>query len=238
MSYLNYSTYVNTLATLTIISSNDTNFQNILPSAISYAEQRILRELDLLNAKVTDVATVSSGNRLLTYPSNIGTYLVVDQINIFTPAGSSAATGIRVPMQIVSREFISTVYPSDVTSVGTPTYFAIRDDNMSIIAPVPDQTYYFELVGTQRIVPLSVSNSTTFLTSVVPDLFIAASMIYMTGYMKNWGAQGDDPKMAISWENQYQILLKSASEEEMRKKFWSEGWQSQEQAAIATPKRV
>src|SRR6516225_8875405 len=136
MSYLNYSTYVNTLATLTIISSNDTNFQNILPSAISYAEQRILRELDLLNAKVTDVATVSSGNRLLTYPSNIGTYLVVDQINIFTPAGSSAATGIRVPMQIVSREFISTVYPSDVTSVGTPTYFAIRDDNMSIIAPV------------------------------------------------------------------------------------------------------
>ena len=238
MSYLNYSTYVNTLATLTIISSNDVNFQNILPSCINYAEQRILRELDLLNAKITDIATVSSNNRLLTYPSNIGTFLVVDQINMFTPAGSSATTGIRVPLQVVSREYISTVYPSDATSIGTPSVFAIRDDNMAIIGPVPDQTYYFELVGTQRIVPLSVSNSTTFLTSVAPDLFIAASMVYMTGYMKNWGAQGDDPKMAISWENQYQMLLKSANEEEMRKKFWSEGWQSQEQAAIATPKRV
>jgi hypothetical protein len=63
-------------------------------------------------------------------------------------------------------------------------------------------------------------------------------MIYMNGYMKNWSAQGDDPRAAVSWENQYQILLKSADEEELRKKFWAEAWQSQQPSQIATPKRV
>ena len=51
-------------------------------------------------------------------------------------------------------------------------------------------------------------------------------------------AQGDDPRSAVSWESQYQLLVKEVKEEEMRKKFATEAWQSQEETPLATPKRV
>ena len=237
VSPLNYGTYTSALATLCIISSNDTNFQTILPQAIDYAEQRIWREADLLNSRQTDYGTVTSTSRWLTYPTNVGVYIVVDQINLFVPAGSSAVDGARRPLSIVSREYISTMYPSDTKSVGTPSVMAVKDDNMVLVGPVPDNTYYFEIIGTQRPPILSASNSSTFLTMNYPDVFLNASMVFMTGYMKNWGSQGDDPKMAQSWENQYQISFKSMNMEQFRAKFEAEAWQSQSQAPNVTPPR-
>ena len=53
------------------------------------------------------------------------------------------------------------------------------------------------------------------------DLLIAASMVWVTGYQRNFGAQGNDPQYASSWEGQYQIAFKSANVEELRKKWTS-----------------
>lgn len=56
------------------------------------------------------------------------------------------------------------------------------------------------------------------------DLFVAAAMVFMSGYQKNFGAQADDPKMAMSWETQYQALLRGAMDEEARKKGEGAGY--------------
>ena len=64
-----------------------------------------------------------------------------------------------------------------------------------------------------------------------------ASMIYISAYQRNFGRASDDPQMAMTYESQYQALLKSAVVEEARKKFDASGWSSQSPATVATPSR-
>ena len=94
-----------------------------------------------------------------------------------------------------------------------------------------------EVVGTYRPNSLSATNTTTFISQYLPDVFIMASMIYISAYQRNFGRANDDPQMAITYESQYQALLKGASVEESRKKFEASGWTSQGPAPIATPSR-
>jgi hypothetical protein len=92
-------------------------------------------------------------------------------------------------------------------------------------------------VGTTRPTPLSAANPVTFLSANLPDLLLAASMVFMAGYEKSFGAQSDDPQLAQSWETQYGKLFASANTEEARKRFAGSAWSSQPQSAEAQPAR-
>jgi len=236
---LNYTTYVQQISNLMVIASSDANFQIMLPGMIDYAEQRIYREADLLYTQTTDASTqVSSGNRNFNLPTSVGTFITADNINIITPAGTAASAGTRVPLIAVDRSWIDLVYPSGQSATGTPSYYAMASNTQVILGPSPDAPYFAEVIGIQRPASLSASNSSTILTQYVPDLFIAASMVFGTGYQRDFGAQADNPAQGQSWENQYQILFKSAAVEQARAKFESEGWTSASPSPVATPPRV
>lgn len=117
-----------------------------------------------------------------------------------------------------------------------PTSYAMISQSEIIVGPWPDAGYIVEVIGTQRPTPLSATNTTTFLSTNLPDLFIAASMVFASGYQKNFGAQADDPKMGASWENQYQLLKASANVEEFRKKLQATGWSSQMPSPLTPPR--
>lgn len=217
---LTYTTYVAALQNIAVepASGVDTNFQNILPSVIDYAEGRIYRELDLLTTVTTDTSkSFTAGNRALTLPTS-PRFVVAQQFNVITPAATLPASGTRNPMQPVSREYLDFVWPS-ATGTGRPTSYAMLTDQSIIVGPWPDAAYVVEIVGTVRPAPLSPTNTTTYLSLYLPDLLIAASMVYVAGFQRDFGAQSDDPKLAQSWENQYQLLKGSAATEEMRKKI-------------------
>jgi len=235
MSY-NYSGYQTALATLMATTTTDSFFTTILPNCIDYAEQRIYRELDFLNSRFTDTSTATAaGTRNITF---INTLIVLETIAVFTPAGTGPTTGTRVQLSPATHDFIDAVYPSAlVASQATPQYFAMVGQQQALLGPCPDAAYTVEIIGTYRPAPLSGSNTTTPLTVLLPDLFLAASMIFMAGYQKNFGAQADDPKMAVSWESQYQTLMVSAKSEEFRKKFQSETWTSQINSPVAGKQR-
>src|SRR6266516_374430 len=236
---INYTTYVSQIANLTVISSADPNFLTMLPGMIDYAEQRIYREGDFLFTYITDTSTnVVANSRIFSYPTSIGTFLVIDQINILTTITATSSNATRVPLTVTSKQFIDQVYPNNSSGTGVPKFFAPATDDSATLGPVPDQSYNVEVIGTARPLPLSASNSSTFLTQTFPDLFITASMIFASGYMKNFSAQGDDPRMAQSWQGQYDLLFASASIEEARKKYTSQGWQAQIPSPVATPARV
>jgi hypothetical protein len=128
------------------------------------------------------------------------------------------------------------VFPSTAGS-GVPTHYAMITDQTVIFGPAPDAAYTAEIIGTIRPTPLSSDNTTTYLTLYLPDVFFAAGMIFGSGWQKNYGAQADDPKMAVSWESQYQALLMSANIEEQRKRYASGAWGSLSPTPIATPGR-
>ena len=226
---LTYNTWQQQLANLMVVSSGsyttDYAFQTFSQSCIDYAEQRMYRELDLLATRVVDTtATYTVNSRSFTLPTTTGSFLVVENINSITPFGA-VSSGNRIPLQAVSRAFIDTVYPSNFTGTGVPQYFFPITNTTLSVAPVPDQAYTVEVIGTQRPTPLSSSNQTTILTMMLPDLFMAASMVFASGFMRDFGAQTDDPQMGASWESQYGKLLNSAGVEELRKKYSSQGWQ-------------
>lgn len=239
MAALDYGAYVNQISNLLVIPSSDPNFVTMLPGMISYAENRIYRELDLLAVQITDAsATVSSGNRNFALPTTYGTYITADYINIITPAGTLSSAGSRVPLMPVDRSFIDLVYPSGQTVTGTPEYYAMASNTEVLLGPSPDAGYYAEVIGVQRPSALSSNNSSTVLTQYVPDLFVAASLIFGFGYSRDFGGMSDNPGAAQSWENQYNLLFKSAGVEQARAKFESEGWTSQQPSPVATPPRV
>ena len=237
MSYT-YATFRTALAEMVVSEETSADFLSILPSAIDYAEQRVYRELDLLSTVVRDATTaLVVGSRTQTLPTTTGVFVVVDGAAVVVPAGSSISGGTRAPLTPVSLSVLDTLWPADTVVQGQPVVFAVVDQTTIAVGPSPDASYVVEIVGTQRPAPLSASNTATFLSQYLPDLFLAAAMVFMSGYMRNFGSQADDPKMGASWEGQYQTLKSSAMVEEMRKKFVSSSWSSQPPAPLATPAR-
>jgi len=236
MSYT-YDSYNTALQTLIVASTADANYNAILPSIITYAEQRIYRELDLQQTQVTIASQVSSGNRSLTFPSSV-TAIVTDYINFYTPVGTTSSNGTRNTAVPASRETIDMLWPSGQTNTAVPQMFAMVDPTVAIFGPAPDQAYAVDIVSTIRPTPLSSGNQTTILTTYLPDLFVAASMVFASGYMRNFGSQSDNPQMAASWESQYQLLKQSADAEAARQKFAGWGWTSEDVSQTATVKRT
>lgn len=226
------------LANEVVSSPTEPNFQGILPSAIDYGEQRLYRELDLLNTVTRDSAPLSTGNRNFTLPQNNGRFVVTNGFNLITPAATTNPdSGARVQLIPVSRDYLDSVGGSP-TFTGAPANYAMITDQTIVVGPQwPDAAYTLEVVGTIRPTPLSSTNVQTFLTLYLPDLWLAATMIFMTGWQQNWGAQSDNPQAAVSWTQQYDALLASANIEEQRKKYSSGGWGSLSPTPVATPSR-
>ena len=233
---LNYSQYKTLIATLAVVDEADPAFNTILPQMITYAENRICRELDFLFTSTSITGySLTSGSRSVTIPQ--GTIVVSDQVNIITPAGIvNPDAGTRNPCLPTTKEFLDAVYGSS-SYTGMPQYFVPFNDNLFLFGPYADQSYYIEIIGTYRPASLSPTNTTTFISLYLPDLFTMASMIYISGYQRDFGRQSDDPQMAQSYEGQYQLLLKGAMVEEARKKFEASGWSSQSPSPVATPTR-
>ena len=238
MSYT-YSTFVTALANTLVLPSNDPNFVTELPSIIDDAEQRCYRELDLLSTVVRDSSltlTANSRNFTLPVPAS-GRFVVTNGFNVYTPA---TTTTNRNQLVATTRDFIDAVWGSDTapTTPSIPQYYGMITDQTIIVGPPPDANYTMEVIGTIRPLPLSVTNTTTYLTLYLPDLFFSAAMVFSAGYLKNYGAATDDPKMALTWEGHYQTQFSSANTEENRKKYAAQGWTSMQPAPIATPPRA
>lgn len=239
---MDYSTYVETIATLTVEDPTADGFDVVLANGSEYASNRISRELDMLVENVRDSSTSTSAlnrNFAIPVPAD-GTFQIITALNVITPAATAPDSGTRNPCTPVSLEFLDMAYPS-TTGAGVPTmfnYFSQASGQTGIVlGPWPDAAYRVEVIGKVIPAPLSATNTTTFLSLYLPDLLIAASMVFWTGYQKNFGAQASDPKMAQSWETQYQTLKASADVWEARKRFSGASWTSKQLEPTAAPQR-
>jgi hypothetical protein len=233
---LTYSQYVTEIATMAVVETTDPNFVEILPQMITYAENRIYRDLDLLSTVTSINYTATPNNRALTFP--ITDFITLQEVNVITPAGIvDPNTGTRVALLPVTKEWMSYNYPS-ISGNGVPAYFAMFDQNTILMGPWPNQNFTIEIVGTFRPNSLSAANTSTFVSLYLPDLLIMASMIYVSAFQRNFiSSAANDPQMPVNYETQYQTLLKSAMVEEARKKFQAGGWTSMSPAVVATPTR-
>jgi len=217
------------LANTLVVPSTDPNFVAELPIIIDIAEQECYRELQLLDTITRDSsATFTANSRNFTFPQH---FVVSESVNVFTPD--------RIQLVPTTREFLDNVYGNETaaTTPSIPYYYAMITDQTIIVGPPPDANYTAEVIGTIRPAPLSSTNTTTYLTQYLPDLFFAASMVVGAGYLNDFGAAKDNPQLAVSWSGVFDNLLKSANIEEEQKRYAMGNWSSKPAVPMATPPR-
>jgi hypothetical protein len=205
------------------ISTYDPLFIAQFPLATSYAEDRINQEIALLGNRhtVTAAAATVAGTPDIPWTAfvNAGAALSVPEQLFIVNAGTN------VPYDQVSYEFIKRVWPVPATTVAPSLayqggrYWAVKDTTNLIVAPTPNAVYSVLLTGIYSPVPISAANPTTYLSTNYPDLLEAGCLVFLSGALsRNFGAQADEPRMAMSWEQQFQALLTPARDEERRRR--------------------
>jgi hypothetical protein len=207
------------------LNDADANFTRIIPSMFLYADGRIYRELGFLAKKITQPVTLTALNREFSLPANVR---VLRAINLMTPVGPISFTSKRNPLERISVEALDFFWPDASYQPGIPRKYAVlglstpaplpgTDVSYQVrLMPTPDKAYAAELLGDIRPDPLAPENPETFLSVFYPELFIAACMVFGSGYQRDFGAQADDPAKAVSWETTYNALRQGVMLEAMR----------------------
>ena len=244
-----WNTFVSAVANLAVedvslvsgvMTSGNAQFNQALATAISYAENRIERDMDLLALETSRGYALTTGINILAVPPT-------DFVTVRTVEINGA------PLLPVSKEFIQNTYPSGST-LGSPVVFAMYGGGASdggnaasniLLGPPPAMPYAVTITGTQRAPSLyyNASNgpaatATTWISTNLPDLLVQAAMISISAYQRNFGnTSANDPNMPVSYESQYQELMNAARTENLRARFVASAWSSAATSQAATPSR-
>lgn len=220
--------------------SNDTNFNNILPRIIDDAEQRIYRELDFLYDRTTDSSTALVANNRSAALPTANIFVVVQGVNVITPAATAPAAGTRTRLEMVSKDVLDIIWPTEHggTNNGVPTYGALLNTTTLIVAPTPDAAYVLEYTGITRPAPMSSTNITTYLGTTYPDLFLSACMVFGMAYQKDADLpQGSSPGQDVTkWEVIYQTRKASVLSEIQRQKDQGPNWSNYSPTPESAPR--
>lgn len=225
ISYSDLTTQLTDLLVYPLVSassatpSSDPNFNNILPAIINDAEQRIYREVDFLNNRAEDsMLPVTISSRNFTIPSEI---IIVQSLALIVPAPDAPNVATRVSLLRVSVDSLNALWPQEAVvspPVQNEAYYAMLSNTQALIAPTPDQDYVAEITGVFRPTAMSSTNTTTYLGSQFPDLFLNACMVFATMWQQDWSPTSDNPQSPTTWESHYQAAKGSVLDEEARRR--------------------
>ena len=114
MSYT-YSTWVQAIANFLVVPNyaSDTNFQNAVPVIIDDSEQRLYRELQLLNTVTRDSsAALSQNTPTFNLPSQNGTFVVTEVSARSAQQAPRIPTAERATISRQTKETINYLYPT------------------------------------------------------------------------------------------------------------------------------
>lgn len=220
-----------------------TDFINMLPRAIEYGEDRIYRENVFLATRTQDSSLAfTAGSRSINLSAASTIIIVPEGLSAITPAATQPAAGTRLPFTWTTLDAIDIFWPQQSDTRDLSTYqgdlwWTLLDDVTVVVAPTPAAAYVAQVTGLFQPARISATNQTTYISLNYPDLLEAACMIFMAAYLRNFGTQADQPKMAISWEEQYKTLKSSAFAEEQRRRGQGAGWGPNLPTPLANPQR-
>ena len=171
------------------------------------------------------------------YPLTFTGTVHASPLGYLPPISTMTATGLTATITFSAPHGISTggtIFLGNFSPVGYNGNYICTVTNSTILT-IP---LTLALGNPTSIGYAANGNNSNFISTYLPDILIAASMIFIGGYQRNFSSTGADQQMPINWEQQYQTLLKGAVMEEYRKKFQSSAWGSQSPSPIATPPRV
>lgn len=171
---------------------DDTDFTDRRDEFLAMAEARMYDDLILKNMEAEETLTLTADRNYVAIPSGyvspIALWLLVDTV--------------RVPLDMVLPQQLP--YYPDSTQ---PTKYAIDGDNIRFDVPA-DQAYtaYFRMVKKSN---LSSTNTTNYLLTRRPDIYLAACMV-------EYARWAQDPEVFNAWEPKYLTAKASLKAAESR----------------------
>ena len=171
---MTYDELVNNLRNYTEIDSNVFT-DSVINTFITFAENKILRAIDLDIFKKEVTANMSNGNRFLTAPTDILTHRYV----IIT----SPTTSEQEFLEHRETSFLKE-YWKNFNNTGSPKYYSVFDSNTFYIAPTPNNNFLTQLGYIARPTQLSASNPTTWISKNAPEALFYAVLTQAYSYTK------------------------------------------------------
>lgn len=155
---------------------NDTTLVERIPTFIQFFEAKMNRELSIPQMEkrsTTSVDTLSAEPEFITLPSDFQTMRTVRLSGV---AG-------KPRLSFMSQTQIEDFRYSTDNVPGQPVYFGIMSDELEL-APTPNQNYTLEMIYRALVPPLSESNTTNWLLTLAPDLYMYGTLLESAPYMK------------------------------------------------------
>lgn len=164
---------------------NRSDLTAAIPNFISLAEAQLNRELR--HRKMVTRATLTVSSSYVNTPSDW-----LENIRFQLNTNPVTPLVFSTPEQLLED---SQVY---ITS-GQPMFFTVAGTQLQVL-PAPDTSYSAELMYYAKIPALSISNTTNWLLTEAPDIYLYATLVQSAPYLK------EDERIG-TWAGLYQKLL-------------------------------
>lgn len=154
--------------------NSETTFVNNLDNFIKNTEERILKLVDLDLFRKNANASMTSGNKYLSCPS--------DFLSSFSLSYIDASNNHNFLLQ-KDVNFLQEFAPDD-TATGAPKYYAQFDVDNFILAPTPNSDYAVELHYYYRPASITGSAGTSWLGENAPDCLLYGCLVEAYTFMK------------------------------------------------------
>ena len=176
-------------------AENDSSeYEEQISKFVEKAEDRLVKELG--DPGLDNFATFSftASNPTVSLPADT---LVVRNVNFKTSASSNITTLLQR-----TYEYAIDYWPYASASVGTPRYYARKNNTSIYIVPTPASAVAGEIQYTRRPIPLSSATGTSATTSnyfseFAYNALFNACMIESAKFTKSW-------TVIPAWESSYQ----------------------------------
>jgi hypothetical protein len=146
-----------------------------IPTFIQLAEAKFNRELfvrQMENRSQTTIDTTSTGPEFISLPSDFQSMRRIRLSSVTGKPHLDFKSGTQLDEYRFSRG----------NTTGQPLFFTIFGAEIEI-APTPDQNYTIEMVYRKNI-PALASNSTNWLLTLAPDLYLYGALLESAPYIK------------------------------------------------------
>lgn len=150
---------------------NKTNLTSVIPDFITLAEAKFNRNIRVSQMENRDTDSTVVGQDYYSLPSD---YLALRDIQINSTSVST--------LDYMAPEEIDIHY--DSADTGIPKFYTIVGNQIQL-APKPDAVYTLEYSYYQMIPALSDSNTTNWLLTAYPDIYLYGSLLQAEPYLKN-----------------------------------------------------
>ena len=169
-----YNTLVQAVKDLAEDDSDE--FVSYIDTAISLAEDKLLKELELPELIFRETGTLSISDKTVSKP--VG-YKLMKSFTI------NISGNVKTKLKRRTYTFLEDYWPDD-SAVAEPKYYSDYDSTNFIIAPTPNNSYTYNMVFVKAPTKLSSSNLTNYFTDKCANVLFAAVMLEMFKFMKAW----------------------------------------------------